>query len=325
LKDLRRRLRILWLWAARLRLRRALFLAEAELGWLGWEQAEFYDEQIAAEVRKVQEFENTQASIQNTSAELSDRKGALDQEHAREKTLHDQTLESLAKEREPIAAQLQQAETSRRQKTEALDRFDHAVEEIGRLERELEARSLDFMNVERPTIDIRAEAREVSDALARLVGERALVLADRATAAQELAAHEAAIIRLRGELQRIDSASATARDALGDASRRLTGEMRLLDRKQRKTSLHMAHLDRKKQQPYRYIGACLADHGIAPLNQPQILQQVFTLRDRDFRLAETLTELRAACAGADPAILIAFYLLLACLLFALSAIVFHFL
>ena len=151
-RDLSRRLRIAWLWVARVRLRRALFKAEAELGLLGWEQVDIFDDAINAEVKKVQEFENAQASLLNVSAELSGRKAALDEELAREEALHDQAQASLAQEREPLAAQLEQAESARRQKLEAGERFERALGELARLEKRLQARSLSFMNVEHPSV-----------------------------------------------------------------------------------------------------------------------------------------------------------------------------
>jgi DNA repair exonuclease SbcCD ATPase subunit len=324
-QDLVRRLRIVWLRLARYRLRRSLFQAETELGWLGWEQVDFFDNEIGAEVKKVQEFENTQASLQNTTAELSGRKAAIDEELAREQALHDQAQAALAADRAPIAAQLQQAEATRRHKLDSVERFGQAIDEIKALEQRLEDHSKSFMHVVNPTMAIRAEAREVSDELARLVGERKLVLADKANAAHEAAGLETVIARLRAELQRIDAAADAARDTLDAAAHRLTGETRLLTREKERSSLRMAHLDREKEEPYRAIGACLADHGIAPLNQPLILEKVVTLRLRQYEIDDTLSDLRAASAAAHPATLIVFYLLLASLLFALSAIAFHFL
>jgi chromosome segregation ATPase len=322
-RDLRGRLRSAWLWAVQRRVGRELSDAEAELGWLAWQQVDFYDEQIIVEVEKIQEFEATQATIENTAAELSARKAALNAELDREKADHDKTQASLAADRAPFAVQLQQAETTRRRKMEAIDRFDRAIEEMARLEKELEEHSRAYMKVDRPDIAIRIEARKISDELARIPDERKRVIADKINAAQEAAGLEPEIARYRAELQRIDSASAAARERLAEATRRITGEKRVLDRQKKKTTLHMSHLDRKKREPYRFVGACLADHGIAPLNQPAVLQKVFSLRERNLHLAESLAELRAARAAADPGLLIAFYLLLAALLFCLSVVACH--
>lgn len=324
-EDLRRRLRILRLTIEKSRLLRALFHAEAELGWLAWEQVEFYDAETTAQVQKIQEFENTQAFLQNTTAELSGKRAALDDELARENTRHDETQASLAAERAPIGTRLQKAEATHEQKLGSIERFSRAVAEIAAREQQLEARSHSFMNIERPTMDIRAEAREVSDELARLVGERKLVLADKATAAVEIEALETEIARLRGELQRIDTAVDGAREALAAANRRLAMEMRALEREKQQSSLKMSHLDREKQKPYQFIGACLADHNISPRNQPQILDKVLALRDREREIADSLAALRAACVAADPVILITFYLLLAAIIFAVGAVALHFL
>jgi hypothetical protein len=79
----------------------------------------------------------------------------------------------------------------------------------------------------------------------------------------------------------------------------------------------MSHLDREKRSPYRLIGACLADHRIAPLNQPQVLEKALALRERDAQLSQSLAELQAACAAANPGMLVAFYLLLGGMLIVL--------
>jgi len=321
--DLCRRLRIVSLSVERMRLRPHIFQAEAELGWLGWEQVEFYDSEVAAQVAKIQEFERTQASLQNTSAEISVKKAALDEELAQENARHDTALAALAAERAPLAEQLPQAEAARRQKLESTERFQRAVNEISALEKRLEADSHSFMNVENPTIAIRNEARRVSDEIVQLGMERKHVLADKAAAVLEAEALETTIAHLRAELQRIDAASDAARDSLAAATRRVSAEMRLLDREKEKSSLEMAHLDKEKQLPYRFIGACLATHGIAPRNQPEILEKAVTLRDRDQQLAEALNDLWAVCSATDPAILISFYFLILTLVFVLCAVVVH--
>jgi chromosome segregation ATPase len=305
-----------WLWAERRRVRKAIYKAEVELGWLGWEQVDFFELPITEEVNKVQESERTQASLLNTSAELAARKAVFDKELAGEKALHDQTQASLAEERAPVAAALEEAEAKRRQKLEAVERFDRAVEEIARLEKQLEARSLAFMKIERPDISIRTEARKVSDELGRLSDERQLVLADKVNAAQEAARIEPGIAQLRAELERLDTAASAVRERLAGATRRLTGEMRALERERRKSNMRMSHLDREKRKPYQRIGAVLADHGIYPLNQPQVFEKVLALRERDARIAETLSDLRGACAAVNHGMLIAFYFLLAAILVA---------
>jgi chromosome segregation ATPase len=324
-RDLSRRLRIARLRIARLRVRHAIFQAETELGLLGSEQADFFDERIGAEVKKVRDFENAQAALLNASAELAERKTALDEELAREKALHDEAQAALAAERQPLAGQFEQAESAHRLKLEACARFDRALLEIIQLERQLAERSIDFMKVANPAEQVRNEARAVSDHLMRLPGERKLLLADKAGASQEAGRLEPEVARLRAELQRIDAAASGARHRLAAASRRLTAELRHLDRERKKSSSHMSRLDREKRSPYRLIGACLADSGIAPLNQPQVLEKVLVLRERDTRLSEVLADLQAACAASDAGVLIAFYLLLVALLFALFALASHFL
>jgi chromosome segregation ATPase len=317
-RDLRRRVRIGWLLLQRSRLRKALFEAETELGWLGWEQVDFFDPRLTEQVRKVQEFENAQATLLNTSAELSGRKNELAQTFAQQAGTHDQTQESLAAERAPLAASLSQSEVARRQKLEALERFQRALDEITKREKQLEARSLALMAVGQPDIQTRIEAREVSDELGQLAGEKKLVAADKVNAMREAETLEAVIGRARTELKRIDAAAAAARDTLADARAGHDSETRMLDRERKKSSLHMAHLDKEKRRPYRIIGAALADDRISPLNQPDVLTKVYELRAKVTVIEGDVDELRAACSAMDRGILVTFYLLLLAVLFMLS-------
>ena len=83
----------------------------------------------------------------------------------------------------------------------------------------------------------------------------------------------------------------------------------------------MSRLDREKRKPYRIIGACLADFTIPPHNQPEILEKVLALRERDTELIRTLADLRDLSASVDRTLLAGFYILLGAVLFALSLFV----
>ena len=326
-RDAGLRLRMAWLWIQRFRARNALAVAEGELGFLAWEQVDFFDEELAAEVRKIQEFEDTQASLLNTSAEIAERKASLDAQLAREKALHDAAQATLDEERAPLLIQLQEGEELRRLKLEAVDRFSRAVDEMDgdmrRLEKEVEEHSRTIMLSRHPPVAVRNAAIHAKEALLRIAVERKHVLASQASASQEAAAIEARFAHLRVELKRIDSAAAEAHEAFAAATHRLTGERRLLERRKKKSSSDMSHLDSKKQRPYRSIGACLADHGIAPRNQPQVLQKVLTLRERNHLLTQSLADLQAAAAATPAGTLVAFYALVACILLLLAALAVH--
>jgi hypothetical protein len=237
---------------------------------------------------------------------------------AAENTRHDQALASLRMERDPVAAQFAETDSRRRQKQEAAERFDRALEEMAQSEKQLEARNRTFMDIVNLDAATRAESRVVSDALRRIPGERKLVLADKATAAQEAAALEPEVSRLHAELQRIDAAIAAEEAQFSEAARRITTQVRQIERERKESDIHMSRLDRKKHGPYRVIGACLADQNIAPLNQPEMLEKVLVLRARETALRETIAALRSACAATSAAALATFYILLAALLIALA-------
>jgi len=324
-RDLSRRVRIAWIWAERIRVRRQLADAEAQLGWLGWQRADFFAPDLINAVAKVREFEDAQASLMNVTAELSGRKAKLDEELAREKARHDEALAALAKEREPIAAQITEKEGLRRRKLEAIERFDRALGELAAKVKRLEALSTSYMKVEQPRIEIRTKARETSEDLIQLAFERQRVDTSRKAAAEAVAGFDAEIGKLRTELERIDAAQAAARAQFTSARRRLTGEHRKIERTQRKSHAGISSLDRKKRKPYRLLGTSLADQGIAPMNQPEALEQVGELRNRVAGASQTISELRAECAAAKADTLVAFYLLLVFLALLAGLVIRHFL
>jgi chromosome segregation ATPase len=308
---------------SRVGVRRELFEAEGELGWLGWEQVDFFDNEVNLQVAKVKEFEQTQASLQNTTAEISGRKAALSEELGREKETHDQTQASLAAERAPITERFGRIDSNHKLKLAAIERFEAALEEMNTLEKRLEAKSTGFMKVQNPDFQTRIEARDTSDELGRIALERKMLIADRLNAANAAAAMEPDLEEIRRDLQRIDTAAAAARQTLDAARRRVADEVRLLEGEHKKTTMKMAHLDREKQQPYRLIGVCLADHNIAPLNQPHLLDNVLNLRERERQLTDTIGELHAACAAASLGTIVGFYLILAILLLGLVVLAVH--
>jgi chromosome segregation ATPase len=322
-RDLSARFRIAWLWVQRLRIRRDLYMAETQLGLLGWEQAEFYGDDINAHVKQVQDFEQTQAALLNVSAALSEKKAALDAQLAQARAIHDEKQAAIAAERAPVATRFDEADNTRRQKLAAIDRFDRAIQELEQTEKELQRRSLAFMKVANPTFEIRAEARRVTDELARVPGERKIVLADQSRARQEAAQLEPGIAQLRNQLREIDSRAAAVRDEFAAETRRLNGEMSRLDKERKKSHIEMSNLDREKRKPYQAIGACLADDGIGPLNQPEVLQKVLEFREKENIVSRNFRETQATFAKANGGILMGFYTLLVIILFVITFALSH--
>jgi hypothetical protein len=73
-------------------------------------------------------------------------------------------------------------------------------------------------------------------------------------------------------------------------------EIALHKREKQKLERRIDALEKAKTQPYREIGRALADHEIAPMNQPEALAAVLTQRTRiaadDVKLADSLDQSR---------------------------------
>lgn len=320
-QELGRKGRRLRLRSALWRGERALSHAEAELGLLGWEQVDFFDLAINEEVERLRGYERSQAHLINTSAEISSQLAVVEDELAKSRAQHLEGLKGLEEEREPLAERLAELEGTNREKREALERFKRAVAELEQRRRQLEARQQKLVTAGAGTVEEQVEAVNVARELVRLPRELELVRADQARVLGEANAAEIEADETRHQLRGMDEAIKSERERFAEIERKLSAQIRQLTGEQKKSDATMSQLDGEKSKPYRAIGACLADHEIAPLNQPQVLHQVLDLRSALAASSGEMERLKAETAAADPAALHRFYALAAAI-FVVALILF---
>jgi hypothetical protein len=98
--------------------------------------------------------------------------------------------------------------------------------------------------------------------------EKAEVQAKLSAASTQFAAMEALFQALRA-----------ARAAFEKRDQEIADEIGARQRAKRKIETQIETLEKAKVNPYREIGRALADHGIAPLNQPEALAVVLGQRE----------------------------------------------
>lgn len=275
------------------RARRQLDESETHLGLLGWQQAEF-DPATQKEVEKLMNFEREQARLNNECATISRAIAELAAER-------DEVRKQADAQRAPFAAESEETR-KKRDETESevrnwREQLAAAGKRAAQLERELkEADRLytELLATEHPTPEIRDEqarfrertvalATEIADAKAR----RARSEADLEAARQTIAATNARDAELAAELGRIDSARAARERELAEA-------IKAKEREKLRLEKEIAKLEREKENPYLEIGRVLADSHLAPLNQPQALDEVRNHRLRvqevEYEIAKSLSD-----------------------------------
>ena len=192
---------------------------------------------------------------------------------------------------QPLAAKIVELEERERQKMEVVERFERA----------------------------RGGTGGRGGKLAHLPQELKRVLEDKARVSSEAEGIRIEKDETRARHKLLDEEMAEERRRFAQVERELAAQIRQLTGARKKSEACMGRLDNAKSKPYREIGACLADHHLAPLNQPEKLDEVLRLRARQSALAEALERLAQASAAADAAVLRHFYLWMAG---ALAALIF---
>ncbi len=282
-------------WRGRWQLRGArkeLAKHEAELGLLGWQQAEF-DPATQREVEKIQQCEREQARLTNESA-------ALSQAISDFKTQREQTREAFEQKNAPLDAEraglresveksVAQIALLRRQLAEMESRvpqLDRELREASRLQRDLLAGDSQTPAARDQQSELRERIGAIPAEIAETKRRRARALVEieelQKTVARD-AEREAALAREAGELE----------SARSTKDRELAGAIAAKEREREKIEAENARLEKEKTNPYREIGRVLADSHLPPMNQPQALEAVGAGRLRVQEIEYAIAKSRA--------------------------------
>ena len=281
------------------RTRRQLAAAETELGLLGWQQADF-DEETAQRVDEIQHVEREQSDQQNASAGLAQTIRALVEQRETARREHDAQRARLEPEREKIRAPLAELEPRLAALRKHGPDHERRVSDIDREQRELDKLYNELLLIQPPPPQIRTELRRVRDRLIAIPGEKDALraqherlAADLQTTEQQAAEIEARVAALDRQLRELQSAA----DAEDD---RLAAELREKEKEKARIETGVEKLERAKLDPYREIGRVLADSGVAPINQPQVLDRVRALRRAVQERASAIAASRQSTAQENP-------------------------
>ena len=300
--------------------RRQLAAAETELGLLGWQQADF-DDETGRQVDEIQHVEREQGRLHNASAELAQAIRALHEERARVRSEHDAERARLDREREKIRDPLAELET----RLAALRRHEHDFErrtpELDREQRELDKLYTELLLVQPQPPQVRDELHRVRDRLIAIPNEKADLRSQHVRIAADLDVKEAEAAEIAKRTSDVDRQLHDLNAAVEAADDRFATELREREKEKSRVVSDIEKLECAKRNPYREIGRVLADSGVAPVNQPNVLHRVRALRDAVQERETQIAASRQLTAQADPAQLRISLALVAILIIAAALII----
>jgi chromosome segregation ATPase len=291
--------------------RRRVRKAEIQLGWLGWQQADFLAQDIQEQVRKLHEVEQEQARLINAGAELAEHIRALQTEREDLGKKYDEAARETAAARQSLAGARAavQARLSENEKRAAI--FEQNLAEMRTQREPLSAEVRDLPPPAAHDIKQQSERLRVTDRLAKIGNEiaelerrRSELQTEARAIRQELATHDE-------RLSALDKKGAQDEAAFKADDRKRLDEIRTSERERARLQKRADLLDREKSQPFLLIGQCLADNEIAPLNQPQALEDVRDTRIREHALMARIEQSAQESRQADVHELRTFYLAVA--------------
>jgi predicted nucleic acid-binding Zn-ribbon protein len=297
-------------------LRTRLRKAEAELGLLGWQQADF-DPATQRQVDAIHHVEREQANLANRSAEMKRSLDALQAERTR-------STENFTRGRGALKADLATARAPLAEAERRLrilrDREPEMEREIGKLEKKdreialLCERLLTVQpqppDVQSELLSLRNQTLAISNEKADLKLQHARTLSDIEERERDRSEARADVDEIERKLRELDAASRKEEERFAATERDLAREKAGIDR-------DINQLDRAKSDPYLEIGRVLADSGIAPMNQPAALAKVLDLRADIIATEEAAARLARQSASQNQTELVISLLLLSVIALAM--------
>lgn len=248
--------------------RRKLERLESALGLLGWQQAD-YDLETQEHVSRLTNYEREQAGLTNESAAFGLQIVAIEERRGdAQREFGEAHAEALERE-QPAAADLEALEKLLNLQRKRQKEYESRVALLDRELAAAEERYRELVVPQMPTPQEQAQLLQARKLLLALPQERAEWAAKANRCSSEIKAMETLRTDLRAAQLEFDK-----RDA------ELAGEIAALQRSKRKVEQQIEAVEKAKTDPYREIGRALADHRIAPLNQPEALEMVLARRAR---------------------------------------------
>ena len=260
----------------RRKLRRELDRAKSELGLYGWQCADF-PTALDGTIAFLRQVEEAQVDLLNHNADLTQTLQQFDERAERARSVYEASCQAIdarlghAKERGPEALKENQ-EAIAREKA-----FLKAVTDLDRQIQELEQARATMVKNQAPGIDgklrsLMVKTNELRSERQSVDQQRRVWSSKRTQTSAEAAATQSALQRGKKERRRAQ------RQLMADLGKIRRERSRAFSQKSG-SDKEFKRIDRLKVQAYAELGDALANAGIAPPNQPELLQIVLELRE----------------------------------------------
>ena len=286
------------LWLAQ----RKLAAAETNLGLLGWQQADFegdaqrHVEQLTRVEREQGRQTNESAALGLSIRQAQEKRDAGKMQYEEQRAVLELAWKEAA---EPVETAERHLAARRKKDVN----FNGLVADLEREQADLEAAQADLLGVPKLTGEMRVEVGRLRErlqviptAIIDLHERKEYAINDVQALEEKLAKARPRLAQATADLHAFDEQFARSDGTLERQITARTREKQVLEQK-------IEELEKAKNSPYRQIGQILADHEIAPLNQPQALAAVQQRRAVIVGLARAISRSHGLSATEDQAAL----------------------
>jgi chromosome segregation ATPase len=271
--------------------RRKLAHAETELGLLGWQQAD-YDQETQREVEKIQNYEREQARLTNESAELSRsirdwqmQRGAIRKEF-------DEKRRQLEAERRDAVEPMERIEKQLVMLRKQEPAYGRRMPELDRELREVNRLYIQLLTSDAVTPQLREELMKIRERTVAIPNEKADLRSQHLRVVSEMKRLETTLAQANVSIAGLDKQLHALQTEFAASERDIAAEIRKRDRENTRLEKEINALETAKVNPYQQIGRVLADSNLAPMNQPQTLEEVrrrrFIMQELEYKIAFSL-------------------------------------
>ena len=288
--------------ALRLRLilheRRKLARLETQLGLLGWQQADF-DAATQQRLKEITDYEREQARLMNESAALGLAVRQLRQKHESAHASFQAEAARLESERVEHLKIFERCERSIAAKRKIRANFAAAITDLEARLSGAQRQYHELLAVEPQTPEMHAGFVRVRERAMALPHEIQDLRTQQFRTDRELRELETALTEERATVQALAEQWTELRKQFAPVEAQIGRERAACEREKRRVERQIEVLEKAKASPFRQIGIVLADHELAPMNQPQALQAVQNQREVIEQIETEVAVSRQASAQED--------------------------
>ncbi len=295
--------------------KRKLSKAEAELGLLGWQQADF-DPETQREVDKVKNYEREQSRLTNEGAEWAKVIRGVQDKRETARQLFEETRRKMSAERRALAEPLERLQKQLAVYRKQEPQYEKRIPELDRELREVQRLYTQLLALEHETPQNREDLVRVRERTVTIPNEKADLRTQHMRMASEIRTLENQLSERMAQIAVMDEKLEQSEEVFAALDRELATEIKAHEREKSRIDKENDALETAKANPYQQIGRVLADSGIAPMNQPLALEKVCRYRLGIEHLEAKIQSSLALSAQDDQSLVRVSYLVIGSLLIA---------